>query len=89
MNAKLLSSILLVNVFCLISLTESFSQGEQNLAANELLEEALLPNYHYEYVPDFTYDEIKKRVEVMDVDMSFELNNQVFSFIQYFICRDS
>jgi membrane-bound lytic murein transglycosylase D len=88
MNAKLLSSILLVNVFCLISLTESFSQGEQNLAANELLEEALLPNYHYEYVPDFTYDEIKKRVEVMDVDMSFELNNQVFSFIQYFTVRN-
>jgi membrane-bound lytic murein transglycosylase D len=88
MKAKLLSSILLINVFCLISLTESFSQDDQNLAANELLEGALLPNYHYEYVPDFTYDEIKKRVEAMDVDMSFELNDRIFSFIQYFTVRN-
>ncbi len=87
MKKKLLSSILLLILSCSISLTESFSQDDQNVAAN-LLEEELLPNYQYEYIPDFTYDEVEKRVKAMDVEMSFELNDKIFSFIQYFTVRN-
>lgn len=80
--------ILPVVITCLISLTEAFSQDEQTLAASPLLEEEVLPYYQYEYIPDFTYEEVNKRVKAMDVEMSFELNDRVFSFIQYFTVRN-
>lgn len=75
-------------ITCLVPLTEAFSQDEQTLAASPLLEEEVLPNYQYEYIPDFTYEEVNKRVKAMDVEMSFELNDRVFSFIQYFTVRN-
>jgi membrane-bound lytic murein transglycosylase D len=80
--------ILPVVITCLISLTEAFSQDEQTVAASPLLEEEVLPYYQYEYIPDFTYEEVNKRVKAMDVEMSFELNDRVFSFIQYFTVRN-
>ena len=42
------SLILLVILSCLIPLTEAFSQDEQIVAANDLLEEGIPPNYQYE-----------------------------------------
>jgi membrane-bound lytic murein transglycosylase D len=80
--------ILPVVITCLIPLTEAFSEDEQTVAASPLLEEEVLPNYQYEYIPDFTYEEVNKRVKAMDVEMSFELNDRVFSFIQYFTVRN-
>jgi membrane-bound lytic murein transglycosylase D len=88
MKKKLLSSILLVILASLIPLKKAFSQDEQTVAANDISEDELLPNYQYEYIPDFTYEEIDKRVKAMDIEMSFELNAQVFSFIQYFTVRN-
>lgn len=88
MKKKLLSSILLVIIASLVPLKKAFSQDEQSVAANDLLEEELLPNYQYEYIPDFTYEEINKRVKTMDIEMSFELNDRIFSFIQYFTVRN-
>jgi len=88
MKKKLLGSILLVILASLIPLKKAFSQEEQIVAANDILEAELLPNYQYEYIPDFTYEEIDKRVKEMDIEMSFELNDRVFSFIQYFTVRN-
>jgi membrane-bound lytic murein transglycosylase D len=82
MKKKLLSSILLVILASLIPLKKAFSQEEQTVAANDISEDELLPNYQYEYIPDFTYAEIDKRVKAMNMEMSFELNDQVFSFIR-------
>lgn len=48
----------------------------------------VLPNYHYEYVPDFTYQEVAERIQAMDLEMPFELNDRIFSFIQYFTVRN-
>lgn len=45
-------------------------------------------NYQYEYVPDFTYEEVKQRIDAMDSEMAFELNDRIFSFIQYFAVRN-
>lgn len=88
MKKKLLSSILLVIIACLVPLKKAFSQDEQSVAANDFLDEELQPNYQYEYIPDFTYQEIDKRVKAMDIKMSFELNDRIFSFIQYFTVRN-
>jgi membrane-bound lytic murein transglycosylase D len=88
MKNTLRSMILPVVITCMIPLTEAFSQEEQTVAASPMLEAEVLPNYQYEYIPDFTYEEINKRVKAMDVEMSFELNDRIFSFIQYFTVRN-
>jgi membrane-bound lytic murein transglycosylase D len=87
MKKTLFSKILLVLITCSIPLTEAFSQDEQTVASTPL-EEEVLPNYKYEYIPDFTYEEINERIKSMDVEMSFELNDRIFSFIQYFTVRN-
>lgn len=87
MKKTLFSKILPVLITCSIPLYEAFSQEEQTLGSAPL-EEDLLPNYKYEYIPDFTYEEINERIKSMDVEMSFELNDRVFSFIQYFTVRN-
>jgi membrane-bound lytic murein transglycosylase D len=48
----------------------------------------VMPNYHYDYVPDFTYQEVATRIASMETEMPFELNNRVYSFIQYFTVRN-
>lgn len=87
MKKKLARSIIAGAITCLIPLTESFSQ-ESPLESAVVLDEEILPNYHYEYIPDFTFDQISKRVQEMDTDMPFELNDRIFSFIQYFTVRN-
>lgn len=73
---------------CLIPLSNAFSQAEEAVAAAAALEDEIVPNYHYEYIPDFTYDEIDQRIKAMDHEMAFELNDRIFSFIQYFTVRN-
>ena len=81
------STIIPVLFASLIPLTEAFSQ-ESPLEAAALISEEVLPNYHYEYIPDFTYEEVDQRVKAMKTDMPFELNERIFSFIQYFTVRN-
>lgn len=66
--------------------TPSFTQEIEEV--QEIKGEVVLPNYHYEYVPDFTYDQVAERIEKMDLEMDFELNDRVFSYIQYFTVRN-
>lgn len=79
---------LLAIITCLTPLSQAFSQDDQNVAATSFSEDEVIPNYHYEYIPDFTYDEVAERVSNMDTDMPFELNDRIFSFIQYFTVRN-
>src|SRR5690554_4144927 len=51
-------------------------------------EEMILPIYDYEHIPDFTYEEVKQRIQAMDTEMPFELNETIFSFINYFTVRN-
>ncbi|WP_245189492.1 lytic transglycosylase domain-containing protein [Lunatimonas salinarum] len=46
------------------------------------------PQYQFDYIPDFTYSEIEQRISVMETDMPFELNETIFSFINYFTVRN-
>lgn len=88
MKGALSRTITLALITCLIPLSKAFSQEERLVAAAPLLGEEVLPNYHYEYIPDFTYSDIEKRVQAMDHEMDFELNDKIFSFIQYFTVRN-
>lgn len=88
MKKPLFRTITLALITCLVPLSKAFSQDDESVAAAPLLAEEVLPNYHYEYIPDFTYGEIDRRIKAMDHEMSFELNDRVFSFIQYFTVRN-
>lgn len=87
MKKTLKSTILTALVAALIPFNEAFSQ-EEPLEAAELFSEEVMPNYHYEYIPDFTYEEVEKRIKGMKTGMPFELNDRIFSFIQYFTVRN-
>ena len=81
---------LLTVLTCTIHLPQAFSQeeGDQVAAATSFSEEEVLPNYQYEYIPDFTYDQVDQRIKSMDLEMPFKLNDRIFSFIQYFTVRN-
>lgn len=61
--------------------------SQQTASLNELTD-IVVPNYHYDYVPDFTFEEVDARIQKMDLEMPFELNDRIFSFIQYFTVRN-
>jgi membrane-bound lytic murein transglycosylase D len=65
---------------------KSFAQEDRLSNSGSL--EVVIPNYHYEFVPDFTYAEVEGRIQKMDLEMDFELNDRIFSFIQYFTVRN-
>lgn len=89
MMKKTLFRTITLSVFsCLIFLTNAYSQDDELIAAAPFSEDDVQPNYHYEYIPDFTYDQIDKRIKAMKTDMPFELNDRIFSFIQYFTVRN-
>jgi membrane-bound lytic murein transglycosylase D len=67
------------------------SQGQelmQFLNDPQNQEEVVMPTYNYEHIPDFTYEEVKKRVEAMPVEMRFNLNETIYGFIDYFTVRN-
>ncbi|EAZ79399.1 LysM peptidoglycan-binding domain-containing protein [Algoriphagus machipongonensis] len=82
------NSILLAIFTCTIPLSQVYSQDDQNVVSGPNLDEEVMPNYHYEYIPDFTYEEIEERISNMETKMPFELNDRIFSFIQYFTVRN-
>lgn len=85
---KYILHLVVVLVSCFLSFSTA-AFGQQN--GEELLgnvEGVVLPNYHYDYVPDFTYQEVAERIQAMNLEMQFELNDRVFSFIQYFTVRN-
>lgn len=88
MKTALRRKILFVFVASSLFFSKAFSQETQLVAPELFSEDEVQPNYHYEYIPDFTYDQVKQRVEKMDTEMSFELNDRIFSFIQYFTVRN-
>jgi membrane-bound lytic murein transglycosylase D len=89
MKLTLHRTVILALFTCLIPLSNAFSQdSDESVAAAPLLDEEVSPNYHYEYIPDFTYDQIDRRIKAMDHEMAFELNDRIFSFIQYFTVRN-
>jgi membrane-bound lytic murein transglycosylase D len=80
----------LVSAITLILLSQSVVIGQELFEVNSLplSEETIAPIYQFEYIPDFTYDEVAKKIKAMDTDMPFELNERIFAFINYFTVRN-
>lgn len=87
MKKCFLRSFILVILASMTPLTKTLSQ-ESPLEESLVLAEEVFANYHYEYIPDFTYEEVNQRIKAMKTDMPFELNDRIFSFIQYFTVRN-
>ncbi|WP_230981506.1 lytic transglycosylase domain-containing protein [Echinicola salinicaeni] len=67
----------------------TIAQGQQEDGLIEADNEAVIePVYDYEFIPDFTYEEVNDRVRKMDTGMPFELNETIFAFINYFTVRN-
>ncbi|MGM0944400.1 MAG: LysM peptidoglycan-binding domain-containing protein [Bacteroidota bacterium] len=89
MKITLRGLFLFISLTSVLILPKAFAQEEEPVEAASLFsEEEVQPNYHYEYIPDFTYDQIDQRIKAMDMKMPFELNDRIFSFIQYFTVRN-
>ncbi|MFD2037639.1 transglycosylase SLT domain-containing protein [Belliella marina] len=65
----------------------SFLHG-QELFHLGMEEETISPTYSFDYIPDFTFGQVAQRVKKMDTEMPFELNDRIFSFINYFAVRN-
>lgn len=85
------------NIVACISLTlmlvltsSSIIHGQGLYATSEqpLPEETITTSYKFDYIPDFTYDEVAQRIQQMNTEMPFELNERIFSFINYFVVRN-
>lgn len=69
----------------------SVSNGQELLQLinqNQPQEEMVYPVYDFEYIPDFTYKEVGQKIRTMETDMPFELNESIYSFIDYFTVRN-
>ncbi|MCH7415139.1 transglycosylase SLT domain-containing protein [Belliella sp. R4-6] len=66
----------------------SIVYGQEPLFQIEVEEESISPTYSFDFVPDFTYDEVARKIKAMDTEMPFELNERIFSFINYFAVRN-
>jgi len=72
---------------CIFSL--SYGQELLNLInQNQPEEEMVYPVYDFEYIPDFTFKEVSQKVKMLETDMPFELNETIYSFVDYFTVRN-
>ncbi|HSJ69418.1 MAG TPA: transglycosylase SLT domain-containing protein [Anditalea sp.] len=60
----------------------------QLLSQSEVEEEMVYPVYDFEYIPDFNYKEVSQKIKVMETDMPFDLNESIYSFVDYFTVRN-
>ncbi|WP_215224785.1 lytic transglycosylase domain-containing protein [Echinicola shivajiensis] len=84
-NWKLYTLLSLLINCVVITIAQGQQEGGFIEADNEVTIE---PVYDYEFIPDFTYDEVDNRVRKMDTGMPFELNETIFAFINYFTVRN-
>jgi membrane-bound lytic murein transglycosylase D len=85
---KLVKTIALIVLPMLLVYQLSFGQELFEMNYASIKEEMIIPSYQFEYIPDFTYEQVARRVRAMDTGMSFELNERIFSFINYFTVRN-
>jgi membrane-bound lytic murein transglycosylase D len=86
---KNLSHFLITALFFSFSFSNSLKAQDFNKLGDAKIEEQMiLPNYQFEYIPDFTYQEVAAKIKAMETDMPFELNERIFAFINYFTVRN-
>lgn len=86
---KLLFKILFIFLgFGIYPSGSSLAQEKAFVVSNSPIQDVVIPNYHYDFVPDFTYEMVEERIKKMETEMPFELNDKIFSFIHYFTVRN-
>jgi membrane-bound lytic murein transglycosylase D len=67
-----------------------FIHGQELFGISEkgIQEETISTNYQFDYIPDFTYNQVAQRIKEMETEIPFELNERIFSFINYFVVRN-
>lgn len=80
----------LLPVFLLVLFIQNNLHGQELFGINNspIEEETISPVYQFEYIPDFNYNEVARKIKAMETDMPFELNERIFSFINYFTVRN-
>lgn len=90
MTMKKLANIFTLGIIlntCIFSI--SYGQELLNLLnQNQPEEEMVYPVYDFEYIPDFTFKEVSQKVKMLETDMPFELNETIYSFVDYFTVRN-
>jgi membrane-bound lytic murein transglycosylase D len=86
---KNLSHFLITGLFFSFLFSTSVKAQDFDRLSNAKIEEQMIvPNYQFEYIPDFTYQEVAAKIKAMETDMPFELNEKIFAFINYFTVRN-
>jgi len=75
-------------VFFFLMLGNAFTYGQYLNHSSEKPEELISPIYQFDFTPDFTYEEVEARVNTMQTNMAFTLNDKIFAFINYFVVRN-
>lgn len=95
MNTKpFFCKTLIVVTLCFIQESFLFAQEIKLRVQDPQTEEDLgevaviKPQYDFDFIPDFTYSQVEQRVKSMETDMPFNLNETIFSFINYFTVRN-
>lgn len=89
MREGFLKNVLMSLLAGILFLPAAIAQDQvASLSEEEASTATVAPYYDYEYIPDFTYEEVEKRVAAMETDMPFELNETIFAFINYFTVRN-
>lgn len=87
MKETKLSAVMILLAFFICPALTGLAQSNEKPRV-DLDSNLIYANYHYEYVPDFTYEQVDERIKAMNTEMGFELNDRIFSFIQYFAVRN-
>jgi membrane-bound lytic murein transglycosylase D len=77
-----------VNRHILLIITLAFSVSTANGYVASDTSKNVLPEIHYEYVPDLSFNEVADRISCLESDMPLSYNKVVKSFIDYFTVRD-
>ena len=77
-----------VNRHILLIITLAFFVSTANGYVASDTSKNVLPEIHYEYVPDLSFNEVADRISCLESDMPLSYNKVVKSFIDYFTVRD-
>lgn len=77
-----------VNRYLLLLITLAFSVSTAKGYVVLDTSKNILPEIHYEYVPDLSFNEVADRISCLESDIPLSYNKVVKSFIDYFTVRD-
>ena len=79
----------LLLLFIILNMNKIYASNDDASISDNIIEDSLFyPNYSYEYVPDYTYEEIEERFNQLETEIPMNFNSRVKAFIDYFSIKD-